>query len=77
MKVLFKQCMECDYGFICLDENFERCYRIERVAHGLGIPVKQKNDNWTKLPFGVFKGLQHIIKKIEEENISDSAGVIY
>ena len=62
MKLLFERCLDCEYGKECYSEGFERCRKIENAGHGLGIPVRQKDDSYIKnIPFGVYIGLKHIV----------------
>ena len=68
MKVLFPQCMDCEYGIGCYSEDFSRCRKIESAGQGLGIQVKQKDNSYLKdIPFGVHMGLKHIVTKVMEE----------
>ena len=68
MKMLFPQCMYCEYGIGCYSEDFSRCRKIESAGQGLGIQVKQKDNSYLKdIPFGVHMGLKHIVTKVMEE----------
>ena len=62
MKMLFPQCIDCEYGLECYSEDFGRCRKIENAGQGLGIQVKQKDDSYIKnIPFGVYMGLKHLV----------------
>ena len=68
MKVLFPQCMDCEFGIGCYSEDFSRCRKIENAGQGLGIQVKQKDNSYLRnIPFGVYMGLKHIVTGVMEE----------
>ena len=67
MKLLFPQCMDCDYGLECYSEDFERCPKIEKAAEGLGVPYKPKDMLLAEnIPFGVYVGLKHLLEKTKK-----------
>ena len=68
MKILFDSCAGCNYCYICVIRGFKGCVKIEMVAYGLGVPSKPKEvEPYIKnVPFGVFMGLKHMLKRIED-----------
>lgn len=69
MKKMSEACASCIIVRSCFISDFKRCPKIEVAAEGLGVPSKPEEvESYIKnVPFGVYMGLKHILKKKNEE----------